>query len=126
MFNNLLSSRAVFDTVIDEEDGGVVNVSAKTLDMYVRADLVIDRLTGVVTGRLTGVVIGRLTGMVIDRLTGVVIGRLVGGMMGVDMLADLSMVVVVAVVIDMLAATIANLESIVVTVSLTISLRCCC
>ena len=102
MFNNLLSSRAVFDTVIDEEDGGVVNVSAKTLDMYVRADLVIDRLTGVV------------------------IGRLVGGMMGVDMLADLSMVVVVAAVIDMLAATIANLESIVVTVSLTISLRCCC
>ena len=110
MFNNLLSSRAVFDTVIDEEDGGVVNVSAKTLDTYVRADLVIDRLTGVVTGRLTGVVIGRL----------------VGGMMGVDMLADLSMVVVVAAVIDMLAATITNLESIVVTASLANSLRFCC
>ena len=76
MFNDLLSARAVMHVPVDAgDDGVVVTVSAKVTRTDARTDVVIVLLAGVL------------------------IGGLVGGMVGVDMLAELGIVIVGAAVI---------------------------
>ena len=85
MFNNFFSSRPVIDVPVDMEgDGVVVTISAKTLCMVARSDLLIVGLAGGFIVLFAGVVIDGLADGMID--------------VGVDMLAGFGIVVVVAAI----------------------------
>ena len=91
MFNDLLSVRAMIEAPVDEgDDGVVVTVSAKVLCTDARTDVVIVLLAGVVIGGLV--------------------------VIGVDMLAEVGIVIVVRCMVDMR----------VMPISLDGSLRFCC
>ena len=88
MFNDFLFSRPVIDVPVDlGDDGVVVSMSAKTLRIDARSDLVIVGLAGCFVVLFAVVVIRGL------------FGRMIG--VGVDMLTELGGVVVVVAAIHL-------------------------